>query len=458
MNIDEILNGIKGFYHTNRTKDVQFRIEQLVILKNAIIKYESEFLKALYEDLHKSPFEVYTTEIGIVIKEINYIIKNLKKWAKTEKVQTPFFLAPAKSMIIKEPYGSVLIIVPFNYPVQLSLLPLAGAIAAGNCAVIRTSKKTPQTSKVINKMIGEIYNPNFVRHILPEEISSVDILKGGFDYIFFTGSPEAGIEVAKAAAEKLIPYTLELGGKSPVIVDKTADIDLAARRIAWGKFLNAGQTCIAPDYVLAHYEIKKQLIDAIVKAIRKFYGVIVQESPDYGRIVDTEAFYRLKEIIDSESQKIVHGGQTDECGLYIEPTIIDEDYFDSPAMQKEIFGPILPVLSWSDSDDIFNNIRTKHKPLALYVFSKNKAFRKDIIRSLSFGGGAVNDTINQVTNFNLPFGGVGFSGMGNYHGKYSFDTFTHLKSVLVRKNNRLADNIFPPYDEMKISLVRKFFK
>lgn len=457
MNIREILNGINDFYYTNKTKSIDFRIEQLKTLRNAIIKFEPEFVKALYEDLHKSPFEVYTTETGMVIKEINYIIKHLKKWAKTEKVMSPIFLQPAKSVIIKEPYGTVLIIVPFNYPVQLALSPLAGAIAAGNCAVLRYSKRTPQTSKVLHQMIKEIYNPNFVKSILPEEMPSEEILKGEFDYIFFTGSSETGKKVARAAAENLIPYTLELGGKSPVIVDNTEDLVLAAKRIAWGKFLNAGQTCIAPDYILAHYEIKKQLIDEIIKAIRKFYGTIVQESPDYGRIIDSDAFYRLRSIIEQENSKIIHGGQTDECGLYIEPTIIDEDYFDSPAMQNEIFGPILPVLEWTDVNEIFNNIRTKPKPLALYVFSKDKDFRKTVLKGLSFGGGAVNDTINHIVNPNLPFGGIGYSGCGKYHGKYSFDTFTHLKSVLIRKNNPAADKMFPPYDETKTDFVRKFF-
>lgn len=457
MNINEILNGIKDFYNTNRTKDIDFRIEQLKVLKNAIIKNEQFFVKSLYEDLHKSPFEVYTTEIGAVIQEIDYIIKNLKKWARVEKVGTPLFLWPATSMILKEPYGAVLIITPFNYPLQLALIPLAGAIAAGNCAVISTSPKAPQTAKIIHKMIEEIYNPNFIKSILPDEISPQEVLRGDFDYIFFTGSPKTGIEIAKSAAERLIPYTLELGGKSPVIVDKTADLNLAAKRIVWGKFLNSGQTCIAPDYVIAHYEIKKPLIDTIIKTIRKFYGVIAQESLDYGRVVDSDAFFRLKCIIEQEASKIVYGGNTDECGLYIEPTIIDEDYFDSPAMKSEIFGPILPVLSWSDTQDLLNNIRTKHKPLALYVFSKNKEFEKNIIKSISFGGGAVNDTISHVINPKLPFGGVGYSGVGMYHGKYSFDTFTHLKSILKRKNNHFADKMFPPYDEWKVDLVRKIF-
>lgn len=455
MNINETLNGINDFYYTNKTKCIEFRLEQLRKLRDAIIKYEPEFVKALYKDLHKPAAEVYMTETGLTLKEIKYMIKHLKKWARNEKVPTPIFLKPAKSVIVKEPYGTVLIIVPFNYPVQLSLIPLAGAIAAGNCAVMRMSKKTPETSKVLHKMISEIYNPNYIKSFLPEEISSAEIMKGNFDYIFFTGSSKTGAEIGKTAGERLIPCTLELGGKSPAIVDSTADIETAAKRIAWGKFLNAGQTCIAPDYLMVHFSVKQQLIDEIIKSIRKFYGVIVQESKDYGRIVDEEAFYRLRSIIEEESSKIIHGGQTDECGLYIEPTLINEDYFDAPSMQEEIFGPILPIFEWADVNDIFNNIRTKQKPLALYVFSEDKDFRKNVIKSLAFGGGAVNDTINQLASPHLPFGGVGYSGIGQYHGKYNFDTFTHLKSILIRKNNHLADKLFPPYDENKTDFIHK---
>lgn len=457
MNINEILNGIKDFYYTNKTKDIEFRIEQLRVLKNAIIKNEQALEKALYEDLHKCTFEVFTTEIGFVIQEIDYLIKNLKKWSKPESVNSPLFLQPVKSMVIKEPYGVVFIIVPFNYPLQLALLPLAGAIAAGNCAVISTSPKAPQTSKIIHNILTEIYNPNYVRSILSDEISSPEILKGDFDYIFFTGSPKTGIEIAKSAAERLIPHTLELGGKSPVIIDNTADISLAAKRIVWGKFLNAGQTCIAPDYVLAHSDIKKQLIDEIIKTIRKFYGVSIQYSPDYGRIIDRDAFYKLKTILEQESSKVVFGGHTDECGLYIEPAVIDEDDIESPAMREELFGPILPILSWNEKKSLYKILRTKYKPLALYVFSKNKEFSKEIIKSFSFGGGAVNDTINQVINPKLPFGGVGYSGIGRYHGKYSFDTFTHLKSIIIRGNNPIAEMMFPPYSKNINNLVRKIF-
>lgn len=456
MDIKETLNGIIDFYYTNKTRCVDFRIDQLKKLKEAIIKYEPEFVRALYHDLHKCEAEVYMTETRSAIKEIDFIIRHLRKWARPEKVPTPMLLKPSKSLIVKDPYGVVLIIVPFNYPVQLSLVPLAGAIAAGNCAVLRYSKRTPETSKILHRMISEIFNPNYIKSFLPEGISSEEILKGNFDYIFFTGSSATGREVAKAGAERLIPYTLELGGKSPVIVDSTADIQTAARRIVWGKFMNAGQTCIAPDYLMAHFSIKEQLIDEIIKAIRKFYGVNVQESPDYGRIVDENGFYRLREILQKENDKIIHGGQTDECGLYIEPTLIKEESFDAPSMQEEIFGPILPIFDWSDINDVFNNIRIRPKPLAFYVFSKDKEFAKMVMKSFAFGGGAVNDTINHTASVFLPFGGVGHSGIGKYHGKYTFDTFTHLKSILIRNNGMFADKIFPPYDQEKIDLINKF--
>lgn len=456
MDIKETLNGITDFYYTNRTKNIDFRIEQLKKLKEAILKYEPEFARALYHDLHKNPAEVYMTETRTAIKEIDFTIRHLKKWARTEKVPTPMALKPSTSMIIKEPYGVVLIIVPFNYPVQLTLVPLAGAIAAGNCAVVRYSKKTPETSKVLHKMISEIFNPNYIKSFLPEEISSEELLKGDFNYIFFTGSSAAGKEVAKAAAEKLIPYTLELGGKSPVIVDGTADLETAARRIVWGKFMNAGQTCIAPDFLMAHFSIKEQLIDEIVKAIRKFYGTNVQESPDFGRIIDETSFHRLRTILEKENDKIIHGGNVDECGLYIEPTLLREDSFDAPSMQEEIFGPILPIFEWSDINDVFDKIRKMPKPLAFYVFSEDKDFSKTVMKSFAFGGGAVNDTINHTAGFFLPFGGVGTSGIGHYHGKYTFDTFTHLKSVLVRKNNPIENDLYPPFDDEKMNKIRKF--
>lgn len=456
MEIKEILNGINDFFYTNKTKDVDFRLEQLKHLRDAVKKYEPEFIRALSEDLRKPEFEAYITETGFVLHELNYAIKHLKKWARAKRVPSPFWIMPAKSMIIKEPFGTVLIIGPYNYPVQLLLCPLIGAIAAGNCAVVKSSKNTPKTSEVLHRMISETFNPNYIKSIHPTEIPSVELVSAPFDYIFFTGSTQTAKSVAKAAAENLTPVTLELGGKSPTIVDKTADLQVAAKRIAWGKFLNSGQTCIAPDYVFVHEEVRNEFIELLVRTIRHFYGVFVQESPDFGRIVNEQEFFRLRDIIEKENANIISGGQTDECGLYIEPTLIDAS-FDSYSMQQEIFGPILPILTWTDIDEVIRLIRTKPKPLALYIFSKNKDLNKKVIKSLSFGGGGVNDTLNQLMSAKLPFGGIGLSGMGEYHGKYTFDTFTHEKSIIIRDGSVSFDKFFPPYSEKALEFAKKFF-
>ena len=447
---------LKEFFNTNRTKDLNFRLKQLKSLKQTIKHYEPEIFQALKEDLRKSNFEIVTTELGLIFQELDCAIKNLKKWAKTERVSTPVYLKPSNGYILKEPYGVVLIITPFNYPFQLSFVPLIGAIAAGNCAVVKPSKRTPRCAEVICKIIAQTFSSNYVKCVLPSELTSSEILSEDFDYIFFTGSTQTGKLIAETAAKKLIPYTLELGGKSPVIVDKNVNIEQAARKIAWGKFLNAGQTCVAPDYVLVHEDVKQDLIDNLIKSIKSFYGVFIQESKDYGRIIDTEGFRRLKEIIIQESKNIIYGGDYHECGLYIEPTLLEIGSFDSPSMQEEIFGPILPIMTYNNIDDVINSLKEKPKPLALYVFSKDKEFYWKVLNSLSFGGGAVNETIQQTAVHGLPFGGVGFSGVGKYHGKYTFDTFTHLKSVLVKNSDFDMDIMYPPYSYDTVKNVRKF--
>lgn len=456
--IQEILKNIKEFYYTNQTKDLDFRIEQLKKLRDSFKKYEPEIVQALKDDLRKPEFEIYTTEFGFVLQEIDFAIRHLKKWARPEKAGLPIFLKPAKGCIMKEPYGVALIIVPFNYPMQLAFAPLIGAIAAGNCAVVKASKRTPASAKVICKIIADAFNPNYIKCLLPTEISSDELVNSEFDYIFFTGSTETGRQVAQTAAKKLIPYTLELGGKSPVIVDKTANIELAAKKITWAKFLNCGQTCIAPDYVIVHYDVKDKLVHEIIKSIKAFFGVIPQESKDYGRIIDEKAFFKLRDLITKENDNIIFGGQSDECGLYIEPTILDIKSFSSPIMEDEIFGPILPILAYSDIDEVINVLREKPKPLGLYVFTKDNDFEKKIIKNLSFGGGAVNDVMTQNIASTMPFGGVGSSGVGQYHGKYSFDTFTHLKSVLIKHSEMELNIMYPPYNFETTKKVRKFFK
>lgn len=457
MMIDDIAANLKEFFNTNRTKDVSFRIKQLKNLKDSIKHYEPEIVQALRDDLRKSDFEIYTTEIGFVLKELDYTIKYLKKWAKTERVSTPVYLKPSNAYVVKEPYGVALIIVPFNYPFQLAFVPLIGAVAAGNCAVVKPSKRTPRCTEVICRIIAQTFSDNYVKCILPTEMSSSELLSGDFDYMFFTGSTQTGKLVAEAAAKKLIPYTLELGGKSPVIVDKNANLEQAARKIAWGKFLNSGQTCIAPDFVLVHEDVKQELVNNLISSIKSFYGVFAQESKDYGRIIDTDAFRRLQELIGQEAQNIIYGGETDECGLYIEPTLLSVDTYDCPSMQEEIFGPVLPIMTYINIDSVIDTLRNKPKPLALYVFSKDKEFYWKVIKSLSFGGGAVNDTIQHTTNVEMPFGGIGYSGVGRYHGKYTFDAFTHLKSILVRNPEIDMNIMYPPYSFDTVKKVRKFF-
>ncbi len=457
MMIDDIAANLKEFFNTNRTKDVSFRIKQLKNLKDSIKHYEPEIVQALRDDLRKSDFEIYTTEIGFVLKELDYTIKYLKKWAKTERVSTPVYLKPSNAYVVKEPYGVALIIVPFNYPFQLAFVPLIGAVAAGNCAVVKPSKRTPRCAEVICRIIAQTFSDNYVKCILPTEMSSSELLSGDFDYMFFTGSTQTGKLVAEAAAKKLIPYTLELGGKSPVIVDKNANLEQAARKIAWGKFLNSGQTCIAPDFVLVHEDVKQELVNNLISSIKSFYGVFAQESKDYGRIIDTDAFRRLEELIAQEAQNIIYGGETDECGLYIEPTLLSVDTYDCPSMQEEIFGPVLPIMTYINIDSVIDTLRNKPKPLALYVFSKDKEFYWKVIKSLSFGGGAVNDTIQHTTNVEMPFGGIGYSGVGRYHGKYTFDAFTHLKSILVRNPEIDMNIMYPPYSFDTVKKVRKFF-
>lgn len=457
MMIDDIAANLKEFFNTNRTKDVSFRIKQLKNLKDSIKHYEPEIVQALRDDLRKSDFEIYTTEIGFVLKELDYTIKYLKKWAKTERVSTPVYLKPSNAYVVKEPYGVALIIVPFNYPFQLAFVPLIGAVAAGNCAVVKPSKRTPRCTEVICRIIAQTFSDNYVKCILPTEMSSSELLSGDFDYMFFTGSTQTGKLVAEAAAKKLIPYTLELGGKSPVIVDKNANLEQAARKIAWGKFLNSGQTCIAPDFVLVHEDVKQELVNNLISSIKSFYGVFAQESKDYGRIIDTDAFRHLEELISQEAQNIIYGGETDECGLYIEPTLLSVDTYDCPSMQEEIFGPVLPIMTYINIDSVIDTLRNKPKPLALYVFSKDKEFYWKVIKSLSFGGGAVNDTIQHTTNVEMPFGGIGYSGVGRYHGKYTFDAFTHLKSILVRNPEIDMNIMYPPYSFDTVKKVRKFF-
>lgn len=447
----------KAFFNTQQTKDISFRKEQLKKLSKAIKSYESDILEALYTDLGKNKVEAYATEISITLKSIKNARKELKNWTKTKNVDTPLYLFPTKSYIKKEPYGTVLIIAPFNYPFQLVFEPLIGAIAAGNTAIIKPSELTPNVARVIKRLINETFDANYIEVIEGGIEETQTLIHLPFDYVFFTGSENVGKIVYQAASENLVPVTLEMGGKSPVIVDETANIKVASERICFGKFTNAGQTCVAPDYILVHESVKDDLITALSKTLREFYGQNIQQSPDYGRIVNLKHYHRLTSLLNSAQMNIVFGGHSDEDERYIEPTLLDHVTNDSAIMQEEIFGPILPILTYQSLDEAIAFIHQRPKPLSLYLFSEDENATQRVINELSFGGGAINDTLMHLANPKLPFGGVGASGMGRYHGKYSFDTFTHEKSYIF-KSTRLESGVhLPPY-KGKFKYIKAFFK
>ncbi|HID0802718.1 TPA: aldehyde dehydrogenase [Clostridium botulinum] len=454
-NIKNILEKQKSFFDKGYTKDINFRIEALKKLKHNIKINENNIFKALKIDLNKSQFETFITEIGIVYDEINGAIKNIKKWSKPKKVKTPITNFLASSYIYNEPYGVALIISPWNYPFQLIMAPLVGAISAGNCVLLKPSELAIETEKIIVKIIKDTFSDEYIGVITGGIEESTALLKEKFDYIFYTGGINVGKIVMRAAAEHLTPITLELGGKSPCIVDKDANIDLAARRIAWGKFLNAGQTCVAPDYLVVHRNIKEKLISSIENYIVEFFGENTFEIEDYPRIINERHFKRLEGYL--KEGKIVSGGNTDINNLYIEPTIIEGINFENRIMKEEIFGPIFPVIEFEDIDKVIDIVKNNPKPLALYYFSENKEKQEFIIKNISFGGGCINDTIMHLSTSTLPFGGVGNSGIGGYHGRASFDTFSHKKSIL-KKSNLIDIKIrYAPF-KGKINLAKRLFK
>lgn len=459
LDIEQVLSILrqhKEYFETGETRNIDFRLQQLVKLKRAIQDNEKLIIEALHKDLHKSEFEAYTTEIGYLYDSIGYFVKNLKKWAKVKKVKTPLMHFGSRSYIYAEPYGTVLIVGPFNYPFQLVLEPLVGAISAGNCAVIKPSEFTQNISKVIVKIIKENFEERYIRVIEGEKEVTSMLINSPFDYIFFTGSVGVGKIVMEAAAKNLVPVALELGGKSPCIVDKDANIEIAAQRIVWGKFMNAGQTCVAPDYILVHKDVKKQLIDKMIEKINSFYGRRPKDSNDYGRIVNERQVDRLIQLIDTK--KVVLGGEYDVENRYIAPTILDNVTWEDKVMEDEIFGPILPILEYENLDIAIRQINNRQKPLALYLFTENREVEKKVIEDVSYGGGCVNDTMIHLASPFLPFGGVGTSGMGSYHGKKSFETFSHMKSVLKKSTKINLSFIFPPYNKEKVKLIRRFMK
>ena len=455
--IDQLFENSKAFFKTHQTKDIKFRKQQLKLLSKSIKHHENEILEALQKDLGKSNVEAYATEIGILLKSIKLARKELKNWSKTKQVDTPLYLFPTKSYIKKDPYGTVLIIGPFNYPVQLTFEPLIGAIAAGNTAIIKPSELTPHVSSVIRKIVEDVYKPDYIA-VVEGGIEETDhLIHLPFDYMFFTGSDKVGKIVYQAASENLVPVTLELGGKSPVIIDETANLKVASERIAFGKFTNAGQTCVAPDYILVDRKVKDDFIKALKQTLNEFYGKTIQSSPDYGRIVNHKHFNRLNDLLQHHKENVIFGGHSDESDLFIEPTIIDDIQTSDLIMEEEIFGPLLPIISYDQFDEAFEIIQSRPKPLSLYLFSEDENSTHRVLNELAFGGGAINDTLMHLTNPNLPFGGVGLSGIGNYHGKYSFDTFSHDKSYTFKSTRLESSLFFPPY-KGKFKYIKAFFK
>lgn len=455
-----ILRAQKRFFQTGKTRNLEYRIQMLKRLGSALKKYEIPLKEALAEDLGKPEFESYATEIGFVLADIRYTLKYIRRWTADKSVRTPGYLLPGKSKIRKEPYGSVLIMGPYNYPVQLLLEPLVGAIAAGNCAVLKPSELTPHVSKVLAELIRETYEERYVACIEGGKEVNTDLLSLRFDYIFFTGSARVGRIVMHAAAENLIPVTLELGGKSPVIVERTADVAEAARRIMWGKLINAGQTCVAPDYILVDRSIKDQLLAQLKAATEEMYGKEIKKNPDFGRIVNRRHVRRLERILSDDASYLYYGGEVDEKENYVGPAILDlgEKIDTSAAMREEIFGPILPVLPYDKLSDAINYIERREKPLALYLFTGDKKVEARILDRIQSGGAAVNDTVNHLVNLNLPFGGIGHSGIGKYHGRHSFETFTHARSVFSRPQKWGMTIARPPFHRRKMKLVKIFMK
>lgn len=424
----KIIETQRNFFQSGETLDYSFRIEQLNKLKKMIQTYEENINVALKTDLNKSKHEAYTTEIGFLYIEIEFAIKNLKDWIKDEKVAAPITHKGTSSYIMKEPYGVALIISPWNYPFQLSVGPMIGAIAAGNTIILKPSEFSQATSSLLSKIISKTFAPSFITVIEGDKEINEQLLKEKFDYIFFTGSTAVGKIIMKAASHHLTPVTLELGGKSPAIINSDASINLAAKRIVWGKFTNAGQTCVAPDFLYVHEKVKDKFIIAMKKHIKSFYGKNPLKNKDYVHIINDNHFTRLTKLLSNG--EIIYGGQVDEEMLAIEPTIIDQVSWDDPIMKEEIFGPLLPILTFSELDDAISEIKQMDKPLALYYFGKGVQPQNKVLKHLSFGGGCINDTLYHLANPNLPFGGVGSSGMGAYHGKYGFDTFSHHKSIM----------------------------
>ncbi|MVX62740.1 aldehyde dehydrogenase family protein [Clostridium chromiireducens] len=457
MGVKELINKQIEFFQRGEQLDINFRRDILIKLKKIIKDNEQYIIDALKKDLHKSDFESYLTEISMVYEEINTHLKSIRKWSKRRSIKSSIMFFPSKTYIEKQPYGTVLIIGPFNYPFQLVILPLVGAISAGNTVIIKPSESAVNTSCLIERIINDNFDEEYIKVVGADKGKECveELLEQEFDYIFFTGSIRVGKIIMEKAAKRLIPVTLELGGKSPCIIDKGANLKMAAKRIVWGKLLNAGQTCVAPDYLFVHNEVKEKLLDLIVKEIKFQYGHNIRECDDFPRIINKRELERLSQYLNEGN--IYYGGNYDEKSLFFEPTILTDLDEKAKVLEEEIFGPILPVMTFDNLKEVIQYVNNKSKPLALYYFSEDENNIKRIIKETSSGGVTINDTILHVGTPNLPFGGVGTSGMGAYHGKHSFDTFTHEKSIVRRGTYMEFPFRFAPFKN-KINLLRRIIK
>lgn len=451
----EVVEKQKGFFKTGKPIDINYRKKALIKLRDTVDKYEEKILYALKLDLGKSEFEGYETELGIVKSELKNTIKNLEKWSKPKKVRASIMNPFSDNRIYNQPYGVCLILSPWNYPFQLALMPLIGSIAAGNTSILKLSEISSFTSGIVREIIEEIFDEEYIAVFSGEADEAINLIESDIDFIFYTGNPKIGASVAESAGRRLIPCVLELGGKSPCIIDRKADLDNAAKKIVWGKFMNAGQTCVAPDYIIADRLVFLELRDKLIHYIKEFYGENPIESDDYPKIINKKNFDRILNLI--EGKRLIFGGKYDEESLKIEPTILEVSSMDEKIMQEEIFGPIIPIIVYKSKSEIFEIIYKNKNPLALYLFTDDSSFEKEIIEKVSFGGGCVNDTIIHCTSEGLPFGGIGMSGLGNYHGKASFDAFSHKKSVVKSKKFADISMKYPPFNEKKLNLIKKVF-
>lgn len=457
--IHDVVQRQREFFMTGATLDVDYRVDALKRLRASIKAHEKDIADALYKDLRKSELESYMSETGMVLDEIKYELKHIRKWSRTKRVKTPIAQFISKSFVVPQPYGVVLIMAPWNYPVQLCLEPLVGAVAAGNVAIVKPSAYAAEVSRCLASIVEEVFPPEHVAVVEGGREQNTQLLEEKFDYIFFTGSEAVGKIVMEKASRHLTPVSLELGGKSPAIVGKTADLEVSARRLAFGKYLNAGQTCVAPDYLLIERSVKDNFLECFERAVSEFFP-----KGDFSNmpvIVNDKHFKRLMDAIDAskaKGAKVFMGGNGDMDSRFIDPTVLDNVTWDSPIMEQEIFGPILPVIEYDKLDDVLDIIKQRPKPLALYLFSNDKAVQRKVLSSVPYGGGCVNDTIIHLATPYMGFGGVGESGMGSYHGKRSFDTFTHYKSIVKKSNVIDLPMRYHPYSEKKLAFIKKVMK